>query len=113
MTAIDEAGALARVAADLPGIRLCDILAYEGHLLNVADPAERAARMCVAMDPILATRVRLEGEGLSVEVILGGTSTFAITRELDGFDEIQAGSYVFMDNAYGQLRDMREHFEQA
>ncbi len=110
----EPALALARVAADLPGIRLRGIQAYEGHLVNVADPEERAARVRAAMEPVLATRERLEGEGLPVEVVSGGgTGTFAITGELDGFDEIQAGSYVFMDNAYGQLRGVREHFDQA
>ncbi len=110
----EPALALARVAADLPGIRFRGIQAYEGHLVNVADEGERAARVAATMAPIVATREALERAGLPVEIVSGGgTGTFALTGTTPGFNEVQAGSYVFMDTAYGAVGGVGGRFEQA
>jgi D-serine deaminase-like pyridoxal phosphate-dependent protein len=106
--------ALARVAADLPGVRFRGIQAYEGHLVNITDQAERAEKVRAAMAPVIDTRALLEREGLPVEIVSGGgTGTFALTGTLAGFDEVQAGSYVFMDNTYAGVGGVGERFEQA
>ena len=42
--------------------------------------------------------------GLPCEIVsAGGTGTFDITGRMEGITEIQAGSYVLMDTAYGKL----------
>ena len=105
---------LARVAAGLPGIRFRGIQAYEGHLVNTADEGERAARVAAAMAPIVATREAIERAGLPVEIVSGGgTGTFALTGTTRGFDEVQAGSYVFMDAKYGEIGGVGDRFEPA
>jgi D-serine deaminase-like pyridoxal phosphate-dependent protein len=105
---------LAQVAADLPGIRFRGIQAYEGHLVNVADAAERGERVRAAMAPIIESRHAIEAVGLPVEIVTGGgTGTFAHTGLVEGFDEIQAGSYVFMDAKYGEVDGIGERFGPA
>ena len=110
----EAAVSLAHLAADLPGLRFRGLQAYEGHLVNIGSESERRAAVEAAMAPIFATRAAIEARGLPVEVISGGgTGTFALTGSLAGFDEIQAGSYVFMDAKYGEIEGIGSRFAPA
>lgn len=105
---------LAKVAADLPGIRFRGIQAYEGHLVNVLTVEERAARVQASLGPVVETRGLIEQAGIPVEIVTGGgTGTFAQTGTLAGYDEVQAGSYVFMDANYVRVGGVGEHFQHA
>ena len=58
----------------------------------------------------------IEADGLQVERITGaGTGTFLLERDSGVFNEIQAGSYIFMDRDYGdnQLGAEDVRFEHA
>ncbi|MGN6701058.1 MAG: DSD1 family PLP-dependent enzyme, partial [Thermomicrobiales bacterium] len=67
-----------------------------------------------AMTPIIETRGQIEQAGIPVEIVSGGgTGTFALTGTVTGFDEIQAGSYVFMDTAYANVGGVGQRFGQA
>ncbi|MGQ9651273.1 MAG: alanine racemase, partial [Phycisphaerae bacterium] len=95
---------MAAELAALKGIRFDGLQAYEGHLVAVADPQERQARTRQAFEPALHTRQMLVDAGLPPGIISGGsTSTYAITGRIEGIDEIQAGTYVTMDNMYRKL----------
>lgn len=105
---------LARFASDLPGIRFRGIQAYEGHLVNIKDESERAGRVAAAMEPIIGTRRAIEDAGIPVGIVTGGgTGTFALTGTIAGFDEVQAGSYVFMDSTYAGVGGIGERFRPA
>ncbi len=105
---------LAKVAADLPGIRFRGIQAYEGHLVGIKDEGERGERVRAAMAPIIETRGAIEQAGIPVGIVTGGgTGTFALTGTVAGFDEVQAGSYVFMDNMYSGVGGIGERFTPA
>jgi len=100
----DPAVELARRIARLPGLRFDGLQAYEGHLVNVRDPQERAHRTRQAMQLAVETRRQIERDGLPVRVISGGsTATYQTTGTLDGVDEIQAGTYATMDACYHEL----------
>ncbi len=95
---------LAKQAADLPGLRFFGIQSYEGHLVMLAGHDNRAERVRAAMAPVIETRRMIEAAGIPVTAISGGgTGTFDITSRIEGFDEIQAGSYVFMDAKYSSV----------
>ena len=58
-----------------------------------------------------STSTALRAAGLAPEIVSsGGTGTFDLTGTVPGVTEIQAGSYVFMD---GRYRDVRSEFEPA
>jgi len=60
------------------------------------------------------TRRMIEAAGIPVEVVSGGgTGTFDITSTIEGFDEVQAGSYVFMDAWYRKVEGPDTAFEPA
>ncbi len=95
---------LVRQITKLPGIRFAGLQAFEGHLVNVPDRAERNEKAVAAMQLALQTRRLLEAKGIPVGCISGCSSaTYDSTGVLDGVDEIQAGTYATMDRQYARL----------
>ena len=80
--------------------------AYEGHLVLVKDPAERAEKVEADFMPLRKTIELVEEAGLEVKTVSGGgTGTFDLADELTPLTEVQVGSYVFMDKTYATIRD--------
>jgi D-serine deaminase-like pyridoxal phosphate-dependent protein len=62
------------------------------------------------MERLLASASAVREAGLPCDIVsAGGTGTYDITGRTDGITEIQAGSYVLMDTAYGKLDLPFEH----
>jgi D-serine deaminase-like pyridoxal phosphate-dependent protein len=102
---------LARLTASLPGLKFEGLQGYEGHIIDLRDDSERAAKAKTSMTPLVETRRLIEKAGLPVTIVSGGgTGTYTSTGELPGIDEIQAGSYACMDWWYS---DIRPEFRQA
>jgi D-serine deaminase-like pyridoxal phosphate-dependent protein len=60
------------------------------------------AAIAAACEAAGMTRRAIEAAGVAVERITGaGTGTFVHERDSGVFNEIQAGSYIFMDRDYG------------
>jgi D-serine deaminase-like pyridoxal phosphate-dependent protein len=96
---------LAREITRLPGLRFDGLQGYEGHLVSLPDPQERARKTREAFGPLLETRRAIEAAGIRVGIVSGGgTGTFDITGNLPGVDEVQAGSYALMDRSYAAVR---------
>lgn len=96
--------ALAQRIQELPGLKFAGLQAYEGHLVNVPDRAERTERARTAMTQAIETRRLLEENGIAVSCISGCSSaTYDSTGTLEGVDEIQAGTYATMDRQYARL----------
>ncbi len=107
----EDAVALAGRVAETPGLLLRGMMGYEGHVVGIADRADRAPRAEKTMERLLSTVELARGRGLPVDIVsAGGTGTYDITGALEGITEVQAGSYVLMDTAYARL-DLP--FEQA
>ena len=95
---------LARQLMQLPSVHFAGLQAYEGHLVNVLDRAERTHRARAAMEQAVATRRLIEAAGIPVGCISGCSSaTYNSTGTLPGVDEVQAGSYATMDRQYHRL----------
>ena len=89
------AGALADEARRL-GLNVRGVMGYEGHLMMVADAAEKEQQVNAAVDLLLAAHADVGGEIVSS----GGTGTYQFHRRVT---EVQAGSYALMDTAYATL----------
>lgn len=95
---------LAQRVTELPGVRFAGLQAFEGHLVNVPDRAERTERAKAAMQQAIATRRLLEAAGVHVDCLSGCSSaTYDSTGTLAGVDEVQAGTYATMDRQYHRL----------
>lgn len=98
----EEAAMLAERARAV-GLEVRGVMGYEGHVVGVADRAARAAGVAESMAVLTRAHRSVGGEVVSG----GGTGTWDLNEWVT---ELQAGSYLLMDTAYGAL-DLP--FEQA
>src|SRR5690242_8126831 len=112
----EPAVALARAVADAPGLRLRGIHAYQGAAQHPREPQARPDAIAAAGDDARTTRQLLVAAGLHCEVVTGaGTGTWRHERDSGVYDELQPGSYVFMDADYNRnaWEDSDLRFEQS
>lgn len=100
----EEAVTLAQHVAKLPDLRFRGVQGYEGHCMLEPDRSVRIRKAQAAMDYLATAVDRLAAAGFECEVVsAGGTGTYDITGNNPRVTEIQAGSFVFMDNFHGNL----------
>jgi D-serine deaminase-like pyridoxal phosphate-dependent protein len=100
----EEALPLAERIAELPGVSLRGLQAYEGHCMLEPDPDTRVAEAHAANQRAIDAFDFLAERGHPLEVIsAGGTGTYFITGANPRIHEVQAGSYTLMDSMHGAL----------
>ncbi len=98
----NEAVQLARQIAASTPLRFMGLHCYHGPAQHMRTPQERASAIAGAVEAARTTRAAIEACGIAVERVTGaGTGSFLHERDSGVFNEIQAGSYVFMDRDYG------------
>jgi D-serine deaminase-like pyridoxal phosphate-dependent protein len=98
----EEAVALARQIVASPGLRFMGLQCYHGPAQHMRTPLERRDAIAAASEAARTTKRAIEACGIAVERITGaGTGSFLHERDSGVFNEIQAGSYVFLDRDYG------------
>ncbi|MGZ3588377.1 MAG: alanine racemase [Candidatus Limnocylindrales bacterium] len=106
----DEALALARRLVALPGLRFLGLTGYEGHCSLTPDHDARLAKERTAMGFFVGVAELLERDGIPCPIrSAGGTATWDWTAAYPGVTEIQAGTYVVMDNFHGRMVPGFEH----
>ena len=102
--------ALARRVMDLPGLRFEGITGYEGHCSMTPDSDLRHERQREAMTFFTGVADLLESNGVPCKIrSAGGIATWKWTAAFPGLTEIQAGTYVVMDNFHGRMVPGFEH----
>lgn len=95
---------LARRIADAPGLRFDGLQAYHGRAQHLPTEPERRAAIDGAIGAVRETVAALDGVGLTCRIVGGaGTGTFRMEAESGDYNELQAGSYVFMDMDYAGI----------
>ena len=93
------------------GLHFSGVQGYAGHVQHVKGRDERRAMTIATSDRLAQVISGLEADGVPVELRTGGgTGTFGIDVELGVLNELQCGSYVFMDREY---RDALEDDEEG
>jgi D-serine deaminase-like pyridoxal phosphate-dependent protein len=101
---------LARQVTGLPGLRLDGITGYEGHCSLTPDNDLRHDRQREAMAFFINVAGMLEADGIACPIrSAGGIATWNWTAAFPGITEIQAGTYVVMDNFHGVMVPDFEH----
>ena len=107
----EPAVVLAKAIAAAPGLTFGGLQAYHGRAQHVRDYAERRALIDGAIRETARTVALLEEAGLACPTVGGaGTGTFQIEGTSGVYNELQCGSYVFMDADYGRVRDSNGAF---
>jgi 3-hydroxy-D-aspartate aldolase len=95
--------ALAQRIQSLGNLEFKGLQAYQGRAQHVRTHAERKAAIHQSADTVRRTLDLLSGKGLSCEVVSGaGTGTYRFEAASSVYNEIQPGSYIFMDADYGR-----------
>ena len=97
---------IARRIADAPGLVFKGIQAYHGTAQHMPTHRERVDAIGKATDAVRATRDALAAAGLACDIIGGaGTGTFRQEAGSGVWNELQVGSYAFMDTDYAVIGD--------
>jgi len=106
----EQAVDLARRLARLDGLKLQGVTGYEGHCSLTPERDLRAQRQRTAMTLLVDTAEQIRAAGLPCPIVsAGGTATWDWTANTPGVTEIQAGSYVVMDNFHFPMAGDFEH----
>jgi 3-hydroxy-D-aspartate aldolase len=115
---IDVGAKRCGVAAGEPALRIASAIArsnslhfgglqaYHGSAQHLRSHGERRDAIARATDLTRGTVDLFSREGLACEIIGGaGTGTFELEAASGVYNELQAGSYIFMDADYGRNRE--------
>lgn len=94
---------LARDISASKHLRFAGLHAYHGAAQHQRAHATRGASIRAACEHAIATRQALQGAGLDCPIVTGaGTGTYLFEATSRVYNEIQPGSYIFMDADYGR-----------
>ena len=94
---------LARQIAASANLRFGGLQAYHGSAQHVRKVAERRAAIESAVGHVKRTRELLDAAGIACPKVTGaGTGTYLFEAASAVYDELQAGSYIFMDADYAR-----------
>lgn len=97
---------LARRVADMGRLRFAGIHAYHGRAQQVRAFEDRRAAAAEAAANVRLTLDLLDADGLPAAIVTGGgTGTYQFDATSGVYNEVQPGSYVFMDADYAQNLD--------
>jgi D-serine deaminase-like pyridoxal phosphate-dependent protein len=100
----EEAVALAERIAASRHLRFGGLQAYHGRAQHIRAWADRQAAIAAAIDSTRRTVDQLRQHGLACDIVGGaGSGSFVLEAASGVFNEVQAGSYVFMDADYGAV----------
>lgn len=98
--------AMARAVAAAEGLRFAGLQAYEGAAQHIRDHAARKATIERAVSMVRSVVDDLAEAGFSCEIVGGaGTGTFRFEGTSGVYNELQCGSYAFMDADYQRVLD--------
>jgi len=94
---------LAQRIAAAKYLRFAGLHAYQGAAQHARTPVERKAAITKAVQHVRNTIEALQANGLKPEIITGaGTGTYPLEASSGVYNEIQPGSYIFMDADYNR-----------
>lgn len=97
---------LARAIAAAPGLKFAGIQAYQGAMQHMDSYADRKAKLDLAVAQVKDAVDALKAEGIACDIVGGGgTGSYYFESNSGVYNELQCGSYAFMDADYGRILD--------
>ena len=85
-------------------LHFCGLQMYIGNCMHISGFEQRTKKYRRLLQSGIDTRQLLEDNGIAVAVFTGGgTGTFNIDSDIGAINDLQAGSYVFMDVEYRDI----------
>ncbi|SEO17945.1 D-3-hydroxyaspartate aldolase [Salinihabitans flavidus] len=106
VTTTEDVVAIARAIDAADGLKFSGIQAYQGAMQHIDAYEDRKAKLDIAIAMVRDAVEALTAEGLKPELVSGGgTGSYYFESNSGVFNELQAGSYAFMDADYGRILD--------
>lgn len=88
------------------GLKFAGIQAYQGAMQHLANYNERKEKTGLAIEMVEETIEMLKKKGLECDIVGGGgTGSYYFEAGSEVFNELQCGSYAFMDADYQRIHD--------
>jgi 3-hydroxy-D-aspartate aldolase len=98
--------AIAKAIAAAPGLRFSGIQAYQGAMQHMDSYADRRAKIDLAVAQVKDAVDALAALGMPCDIVGGGgTGSYYFESNSGVYNELQCGSYAFMDADYGRILD--------
>ena len=102
----DGAIEIAKAINAAPGLKFTGIQAYQGSMQHLDSYEDRKAKLDIAILQVKAVVEALEAAGLKSKLVSGGgTGSYYFESNSGVYNELQCGSYAFMDGDYGRIKD--------
>jgi 3-hydroxy-D-aspartate aldolase len=97
---------IAQAIAAAPGLRFSGLQAYQGAMQHLDRYEDRKAKIDLAVAQVKEAVDALKTAGLSCDIVGGGgTGSYCFEGASGVYNELQCGSYAFMDADYGRILD--------
>ncbi|WP_424980471.1 3-hydroxy-D-aspartate aldolase BhcC [Leisingera sp. S232] len=97
---------IAKAVAAAENLRFSGIQAYQGAMQHMDSYTDRKAKLDIAIAQVADAVEGLKAEGIACELVSGGgTGSYYFESNSDVYNELQCGSYAFMDADYGRILD--------
>ena len=88
------------------GLKFAGIQAYQGAMQHMDSYEDRKAKIALAVAQVKDAVDTLKAEGLECDIVGGGgTGSYYFEGTSGVYNELQCGSYAFMDADYGRILD--------
>ena len=106
VTTTPEVIAIAKAIDAAPGLKFAGIQAYQGAMQHMDLYEDRKAKIDIAVAQVKDAVDGLKAEGLDCDIVGGGgTGSYYFESASGVYNELQCGSYAFMDADYGRILD--------
>jgi 3-hydroxy-D-aspartate aldolase len=97
---------IAKAIDAAPGLKFSGIQAYQGAMQHLDSYEERKGKTDIAIAMVKDAVEALKAEGLDCAIVGGGgTGSYYFEGNSGVYNELQCGSYAFMDADYGRILD--------
>ena len=97
---------IAKAIDAAPGLKFSGIQAYQGAMQHMDKYEDRKAKIDLAVAQVKDAVDTLKAEGLACDIVGGGgTGSYYFEGNSGVYNELQCGSYAFMDADYGRILD--------
>ncbi|MDR7123468.1 3-hydroxy-D-aspartate aldolase BhcC [Pseudotabrizicola sp. 4114] len=101
-----EVVAIAQAIDGAPGLKFAGLQAYQGAMQHMDSYEDRKAKIDLAVAQVKDAVDGLKAVGLECDIVGGGgTGSYYFESNSGVYNELQCGSYAFMDADYGRILD--------
>lgn len=106
VTTTPEVVEISRAIDAAEGLKFAGLQAYQGAMQHLDDYRERKTKIDIAVGMVRDAVDTLKAAGLACDIVGGGgTGSYYFESNSGVYNELQCGSYAFMDADYGRIRD--------